>query len=70
MTHRQALLSKLLRARSRVLFQLLHARNTYVWHGSGLGEGVDPRLAVDLTWQLVDLDEKIRELEYGDPRSA
>lgn len=66
MTPRNADLSKLKRLRTRLEFKLAFTRNELQWCKS---EDLKDHLAEhcrDLTWCLVELDDQIRELEYGD----
>lgn len=66
MTPHQALLSKLKRERSRLSFRRDHCHGVHLWHASGLGEGSDDAEECRrLTWLLIDLDERIRELQYS-----
>ena len=67
MTPRYAALSKLLRARSRVRFRLQQTHNAHVWNRERAGRGGEGLACIALTWELIDLDEKIREMEYGTP---
>lgn len=65
MTPKQASLSKFYRMRATLKFLLIHIRNVSAWSRDDLERG---RLAFqcrELTWRIIDLDEQIRDWEYG-----
>ena len=61
---RPDLLSKYKRSRSNLQFQLSHTRNLYRWAVVDLERDALAQRARALTWQVIDLDDQIRELEY------
>ena len=61
---RPDLLSKYKRSRSNLQFELSHARNRYRWSTCDLERDALAQRARALTWQVIDLDERIRDLEY------
>ena len=61
---RPDLLSKYKRSRSNLQFELSHARNRYRWSTCDLERDALALRARALTWQVIDLDERIRDLEY------
>lgn len=65
MTPRQADLSKLKRLRTRLLFRYRHLNNQLVWTHDQAHKDQIAEHCRDLTWLLVELDDQLRELEYG-----
>lgn len=61
---RYTTLSKYLRLRSRLTFELSYVRNRARWARDDLERGEWSQEARALTWLLIDLAEAIRELEY------
>lgn len=61
------LLSKLHRRKTALEFRQSHIRNRLRWLPNGLGEGVGGQQLADLTWQLIDVQARIRDLEYRHP---
>lgn len=58
-------LQSLYRRRSNLKFWLQHMRNDASWSRDVDLERRGSNLASAITWQIIDLDERIRECEYG-----